>query len=195
MTILDTIMTDLSGQEGLTPACGPQGESPAAPSLVSHWYVLSTRVGHERKTARTITTVMTRRRGEPVECLVVCDLGRDGKEQVRWPGLVLVATDGSADAIDALVKIPGVLGTLSAQPLSETEYEAMTRMLTTDTQTDIHELAPGEVVEVCDGAFATMTMTVTEVDGDRITGLVTVFGRETPVTLDRHQILRTISAR
>ncbi len=52
------------------------------------------------------------------------------------------------------------------------------------------DLSPGDSVTVIDGAFATMHATVSEVnlEGQRITGLVELFGRETPVELRFDQI-------
>jgi transcriptional antiterminator NusG len=52
------------------------------------------------------------------------------------------------------------------------------------------DLAPGDSVTVIDGAFATLHATVSEVnvEGQKITGLVEIFGRETPVELRFDQI-------
>jgi transcriptional antiterminator NusG len=52
------------------------------------------------------------------------------------------------------------------------------------------DLRPGDSVTVIDGAFATLHATVSEVniEGQKITGLVEIFGRETPVELRFDQI-------
>jgi transcriptional antiterminator NusG len=52
------------------------------------------------------------------------------------------------------------------------------------------DLRPGDSVIVIDGAFATLHATVSEVniEGQKITGLVEIFGRETPVELRFDQI-------
>ncbi len=52
------------------------------------------------------------------------------------------------------------------------------------------DLSPGDSVTVIDGAFATLHATVSEVniEGQKITGLVEIFGRETPVELRFDQI-------
>lgn len=52
------------------------------------------------------------------------------------------------------------------------------------------DLGPGDSVTVIDGAFATLHATVSEVnvEGQKITGLVEIFGRETPVELRFDQI-------
>ena len=52
------------------------------------------------------------------------------------------------------------------------------------------DLAPGDSVTVIDGAFATLHATVSEVniEAQKITGLVEIFGRETPVELRFDQI-------
>jgi len=52
------------------------------------------------------------------------------------------------------------------------------------------DLAPGDSVTVIDGAFATLHATVSEIniEGQKITGLVEIFGRETPVELRFDQI-------
>jgi transcriptional antiterminator NusG len=52
------------------------------------------------------------------------------------------------------------------------------------------DLSPGDSVTVIDGAFATLHATVSEIniEGQKITGLVEIFGRETPVELRFDQI-------
>ena len=52
------------------------------------------------------------------------------------------------------------------------------------------DLTPGDSVTVIDGAFATLHATVSEIniEGQKITGLVEIFGRETPVELRFDQI-------
>jgi transcriptional antiterminator NusG len=52
------------------------------------------------------------------------------------------------------------------------------------------DLRPGDSVTVIDGAFATLHATVSEIniEAQKITGLVEIFGRETPVELRFDQI-------
>lgn len=52
------------------------------------------------------------------------------------------------------------------------------------------DIAPGDSVTVIDGPFATLHATISEVnvDAGKVTGLVEIFGRETPVELNFNQI-------
>ena len=52
------------------------------------------------------------------------------------------------------------------------------------------DFGPGDSVTVIDGPFATLHATISEInlDAQKITGLVEIFGRETPVELSFSQI-------
>jgi transcriptional antiterminator NusG len=132
----------------------------------------------------------------------------------KFPGYVLVRMDLTDESWGTVRHTPGVTGFVGHAhqplPLSLEEVvailapepqaapEAIAPMAGgTSTATGTKaapvveiDLAPGDSVTVIDGAFATLHATVSEVniEGQKITGLVEIFGRETPVELRFDQI-------
>lgn len=130
----------------------------------------------------------------------------------KFPGYVLVRMDLTDESWGTVRHTPGVTGFVghAHQPLPlsldevvailapEPEVVAETAAAATPgaakarkpAKTVEVDLAPGDSVTVIDGAFATLHATVSEVnvEGQKITGLVEIFGRETPVELRFDQI-------
>ena len=67
---------------------------------------------------------------------------------------------------------------------------ATTGQTTTVREVQVLDFAVGDSVTVVDGPFATLQATVSEIniDSQKVTGLVEIFGRETPVELGFSQI-------
>jgi transcription termination/antitermination protein NusG len=132
----------------------------------------------------------------------------------KFPGYVLVRMDLTDESWGTVRHTPGVTGFVghAHQPLPlsldevvailapevqpATEFSAASAQSGSGKQPassgkvieiDLHA---GDSVTVIDGAFATLHATVSEVniEGQRITGLVEIFGRETPVELRFDQI-------
>ncbi len=79
---------------------------------------------------------------------------------------------------------------VAAEPVAAATGPADEGILTpVARQTEI-DLSPGDSVTVIDGPFATLHATISEIniDAGKITGLVEIFGRETPVELSFSQI-------
>jgi transcriptional antiterminator NusG len=132
----------------------------------------------------------------------------------KFPGYVLVRMDLTDESWGTVRHTPGVTGFVghAHQPLPLSldeviailapEPKAAPEPLVPSTSggagkpaagtTKVVEvdLRPGDSVTVIDGAFATLHATVSEVniEGQKITGLVEIFGRETPVELRFDQI-------
>lgn len=131
----------------------------------------------------------------------------------KYPGYVLVRMELTDESWGTVRHTPGVTGfvghahqplpltvdevmaILAPEPAAAAEAEseaagapgARAKKATPSIEID---LSPGDSVTVIDGAFATMHATVSEVnlEGQKITGLVELFGRETPVELRFDQI-------
>jgi len=131
----------------------------------------------------------------------------------KFPGYVLVRMDLTDESWGTVRHTPGVtgfvghahqplplsldevVGILAPEPTAAPESVAPIAGGTTapagrPARPVEIDLAPGDSVTVIDGAFATLHATVSEVnvEGQKITGLVEIFGRETPVELRFDQI-------
>jgi transcriptional antiterminator NusG len=152
----------------------------------------------------------------PIEEVVEIKNGQ--KKQVKrnkFPGYVLVRMDLTDESWGTVRHTPGVTGFVghAHQPLP-LSLEEVVAILAPEPEAVVEpisagsggaggqkgagkaarvveiDLAPGDSVTVIDGAFATLHATVSEIniEGQKITGLVEIFGRETPVELRFDQI-------
>ncbi len=152
----------------------------------------------------------------PIEEVVEIKNGQ--KKQVKrnkFPGYVLVRMDLTDESWGTVRHTPGVTGFVghAHQPLPLSLEEVVAILVPEPevapepiaaaggapsaaqgagraTKVVEIDLAPGDSVTVIDGAFATLHATVSEIniEGQKITGLVEIFGRETPVELRFDQI-------
>jgi len=149
----------------------------------------------------------------PIEEVVEIKQGqRKNVKRNKFPGYVLVRMDLTDESWGTVRHTPGVTGFVGhahqPSPLSVDEVVnilapepedkpvaaaaaanagAETAAPTTTTEIDV---SIGDSVTVIDGPFATLHATISEinVDAQKITGLVEIFGRETPVELGFNQI-------
>lgn len=149
----------------------------------------------------------------PIEEVIEIKNGqRKNVKRNKFPGYVLVRMELTDESWGTVRHTPGVTGFVghAHQPLPlsldevvailapEPEVVAETAATATPgaakarkhAKTVEVDLAPGDSVTVIDGAFATLHATVSEVnvEAQKITGLVEIFGRETPVELRFDQI-------
>lgn len=151
----------------------------------------------------------------PIEEVVEIKQGqRKTVKRNKFPGYVLVRmdlTDKTVDAWGTVRHTPGVTGFVGQahDPIPLTLDEVVNILapepekpaapvasgtkggfeVEPKAQTEI-DVAIGDSVTVIDGPFATLHATISEinVDAQKITGLVEIFGRETPVELGFNQI-------
>src|SRR5579863_3253064 len=173
-----------------------------------HWYAIHTYSGYENKVkthleARIISMNMKDRIFRvvvPTEDEIEI---KDGKRRTVtrkvYPGYVLVDMVLDAESWHAVRNTPGVTGFVGGAatepaPLPESELGYILR-----TPAKGEEAAPakpkityqiGQSVKVIGGPFAEFIGTVSEIHSERnkITVLVSFFGRETPVQLDYLQV-------
>lgn len=113
-----------------------------------------------------------------------------------FPGYVLVEMVMSDEAWYVVRNTPGVTSFVGSGtrpvPLHEHEVKAILKQVTKETDKPKAKIsfAKGQSVRVIDGPFTEFIGTVSEINMDRnkVTVLVSFFGRETPVVLDFLQV-------
>ncbi|MEZ0492601.1 transcription termination/antitermination protein NusG [Kineococcus sp. TBRC 1896] len=150
----------------------------------------------------------------PMEEVVEVKNGqRKNVRRVRIPGYVLVRMDLTDESWGAVRHTPGVTGfvgnTHQPVPLSQDEiFSMLAPSMTpkpqagekpstgggtaTATPAKVVDFEVGESVTVMEGPFETLPATVSEISADRqkLTVLVSIFGRETPVELNFNQVAK-----
>jgi len=168
-----------------------------------NWYAIHTYAGYENAVDRNL-----RQRVEslgmhdkifnvivPTEKTIKIKGGkRTEVEEKIYPGYVLVdmiVTDDSWYVVRNTPRVTGFVGSgIHPVPVDASEIETLfARMNSEDTKHDI-DYAVGETVQIGDGPFKEFEGKISVIDGDRgkVTVLVSMFGRETPVELDFLQV-------
>ena len=175
------------------------------------WFVIQTLSGHENKVRDTINRQL--RMGDQInvyEALIpenkVKEIRRGKAITVTkkfFPGYVLVrmdlyAADGSVDekAWYFVRSVQGVLGFLGdatrPTPLTEQEFLDMNPALGDEAPAPVLLIGVkiGDIVRIKDGAFMGYEGNVTAIDENRgrLTVVILIFGRSTPVELEFWQV-------
>jgi len=169
----------------------------------ARWYVVHVYSGHEKKVAEAL-----RQRTETLHLLdkiLRVFIPTQAKIQIRrgqrrtvsekiFPGYILVEmemTDNAWLAIRTTEGVTGFVGMSSRPtPLPKSEVEAIMKYAEqSDTQYKA-DFVDGEAVRITDGPFNDFLGTVDNIDEERgkVTVLINIFGRETPVELDFLQV-------
>ncbi len=178
--------------------------------LAGEWFVLNAQSGHEKKVR---TNILTRLKNLHLEDKVydvviptdeVVEI-RNGKkvnvEKKTFPGYVLVRMDLDDETWYQIRNTPSVIGFVGSgkmpQSLSRREIE---RILGSNEELEVKKESPkfkpdfevGETVRVTTGPFADFNGIIEEInlDQSKVTVLVNIFGRETPVELGFTDIVK-----
>ena len=178
--------------------------------LPGEWFVLNAQSGHEKKVR---TNILTRLKNLHLEDKVydvviptdeVVEI-RNGKkvnvEKKTFPGYVLVRMDLDDETWYQIRNTPSVIGFVGSgkmpQSLSRREIE---RILGSNEEVEVKKESPkfkpdfevGETVRVTTGPFADFNGIIEEInlDQSKVTVLVNIFGRETPVELGFTDIVK-----
>jgi transcriptional antiterminator NusG len=201
---------DEQEQEQATPQAIPPAAEPEIPGR--HWYAIHTYSGYENKVkthleARISAMGLKDRIFQVVvpteEEIEIKGGQRRTVTRKVYPGYVLVNMVLDDETWHAVRGTPGVTGFVGgmgadAVPLPESELRYILRGQA-KTEGGVAEPAPakpkitfqlGQSVKVVDGPFTEFIGTVSEIHPERnkVTVLVSFFGRETPVTLDFLQV-------
>lgn len=186
-------------------------------TLEGKWYVLHTYSGYEKRVKTNVESRVTSFGLEdkifqievPMEEVDKhTDKGKKVITRVRIPGYVLIRMWPDEDARRIVRETEGVTGfvgpTKDPAPLSRKEVVAMLApMIASEALKKAGDkpaaakkrvvevsYAVGDQVTVIDGPFATMAAVVSDIEPttQKLTVLVSIFGRDTPVELGFHQV-------
>ena len=163
------------------------------------WYVVHTYSGYENTVAASIEKAVENRGMHeliqevsiPMETVTeITDNGPKTVERKVFPGYVLIKmimTDETWHLVRNVRGVTGFVGTANkAIPLTEEEVLAMGM--------EKHEIVVkyglGDHVRIMDGPLASFTGVVEEIEPEknRVSVMVSMFGRETPVDLELDQV-------
>jgi transcriptional antiterminator NusG len=175
------------------------------------WYVVHSYAGYENKVKTNLESRIGSLNMEDLIFQVevpmeeVTEIKNGQRKLVRrnkFPGYVLVRMDLTDASWGTVRHTPGVTGFVGhghqPAPLSLDEVVSILAPVpekkpgapTPAGEVTVVDFSIGDSVTVIDGPFATLHATVSEinVDAQKVTGLVEIFGRETPVELGFSQI-------
>jgi len=175
------------------------------------WYVVHTYAGYENKVksnlhSRAISMNMEDRIYEvviPMEDVIEFKNGKKVVVQKKvFPGYLLCRCDLDDDSWSVIRNTPGVTGFVGPgtkpTPLSRREVEGILQVKVEGAEAPTKRSRPrlehevGETVRVKEGPFADFSGQIAEINEDqlKLTVLVNIFGRETPVELEFSQVAK-----
>ena len=167
----------------------------------ARWYVAHTYSGYENAVKTTIEKFVTNRHLEdmildiqiPLEKVTEINDAGVAKEVERkvFPGYVLikmVMTDDTWHLVRNVRGVTGFVGEASNKPIPLTEEEVMA--LGVEKHEVVVLYKEGDRVRINDGPLESFTGVVEEIDAEKnkVTVVVSMFGRETPVELELDQV-------
>ncbi|MBO8129849.1 MAG: transcription termination/antitermination protein NusG [Peptococcaceae bacterium] len=170
------------------------------------WFVVHTYSGYENKVKANLEKrIDSMNMGDKIFRIVVPTEDqmeiKDGKRQMVkrkiFPGYVLVEMIMNDDAYRVVRNTPGVTGFVGATgpgskptPLSDEEAAQILGQMESDAPRVRIDLQPGEKVRVISGPFEEFMGSVEEVNEEKakVKVMISMFGRETPVELEFHQV-------
>lgn len=163
------------------------------------WYVVHTFSGHENKVKASLERIVESRNMSdlitevqvPLEEVVeIKDGQRKTKQRKIFPGYVVVCMEMNDETWYVVRNTKGVTGFVGpgSKPVPLTKEE-LKNMGITHEEPDM-DIAVGDNITIIDGPFSEYAGVVTQVNNEKraVTALINMFGRETPVELDYHQI-------
>ena len=161
-------------------------------TLEGKWYVLHTYSGYEKRVKTNVESrVVSFGLEDKIFQIEVpmeevdkhTDKGKKVITRVRVPGYVLIRMWPDEDARRIVRETEGVTGSEALKKAGDKPAAAKKRVVEVS-------YAVGDQVTVIDGPFATMAAVVSDVEPttQKLTVLVSIFGRDTPVELGFHQV-------
>ena len=164
------------------------------------WYVVHTYSGYENTVAASIEKAVENRGlrdliqevSIPLETVTeITDNGPKTVERKVFPGYVLVKmvmTDDTWHLVRNVRGVTGFVGEASNKPIPLTEEEVLALGMEKHEVVVLYKV--GDRVRISDGPLESFTGTVEEIDPEKnkVSVVVSMFGRETPVELELDQV-------
>jgi len=177
--------------------------APVAPKEPGSWYVVHTQSGFEAK-AKEALEQRIKSLGfsdkifeiiVPMRDIVTINKGKKkAKKEKVFPGYILVRMILDNDSWIVVRTTQGITGFVGAgtkpTAISDLEVAAIMKFVKQEQPKFKAKFSQGEAVKVTDGPFSDFVGTISAMDEDKgkVTVLVSIFGRETPVELDFLQV-------
>ena len=165
------------------------------------WYVVHTYSGHENKVKASLERIVESREMQelipeirvPMEEYVDLKDGQYKKKTRKiFPGYVIVCMDMNDETWYVVRNTKGVTGFVGpgSKPVPLTDEEL--RNMGIHEETPVLDLSLGDMVSIMEGPFMDSVGAVNAINEDKhtVTVLISMFGRETPVELEYHQIIK-----
>jgi transcriptional antiterminator NusG len=174
---------------------------------VKRWYVVQVYPGYEERVKKDIESLVAKENLSDLVSDVLIpsaklrplfDLSTTGfSDQQLFPGYILVEMDPVPEAMSLILASPQALRFLGGNnpiPLSRKEIDRIRQQDKGEVRVVVEkeEFEIGQQVEIIDGPFTDFVGIIDKVDrgGERLTVMVSIFGRMTPVDLGFHQVKR-----
>ncbi len=175
-------------------------------SGVKEWYAVHTYSGYENKVRANLEARLESMNMQDLIYRVVIPeeeetTFKDGKKKTAlkktFPGYVLVELVMTDESWYVVRNTPGVTGFVGSQgagskpnPLLPEEVKFILKSMGMHERTIDFEVGVGEVVNIIDGPFNAQSGEIKSIDKERfkLTVMVEMFGRETPVEVEFDQI-------
>jgi len=215
--VVESVEAEIEAEEEIDPVVAFREQMRSAPG---DWFVIHSYAGYENKVKGNLESRIGSLNMEdyifqvevPMEEVTEIKGGvRKQLKRNKFPGYVLVRMEMTDEAWGTVRHTPGVTGFVGhghqPSPLSLDEVVGIlapvpekkagaaatgTGPLGTNLPTIEVDFAVGDSVTVVDGPFATLHASISEIniEAQKITGMVEIFGRETPVELAFNQVVK-----
>ncbi len=167
------------------------------------WFIIHVFTGYEKIVGRYLEEERSRRHiDDLIESVIIPEKTikvRDDegnihdKEKKLYPGYLLihaVPDDSVMQLIADSPRIMGFLGKKVPQSISDEEAERILEVMGTVEEVSEMLFIVGQTIRIIDGPFTDFNGTIKELnkEKERLTVMVTVFGRSTPVELSYNQV-------
>jgi transcription termination/antitermination protein NusG len=203
--VIEIDAEDLDGEDA-----EPAESSPSPYDLPGDWFVVHTYAGYENKVKQNLASRVRSMNVEgrifevviPMEDVIEFKGGRKVVAQKKlFPGYLYVRMDLDDDSWYVVRNTPGVTGFVGngarPTPLSRKEVENVLGVGKEEPGVEKKvrprlEFEEGEQVRVITGPFADFNGAISDIDiaRSKLTVLVNIFGRETPVELELGQVAK-----